>query len=135
MDERERFEAWWHGSDTESSLPTAPSHYHPDHENLAWDAWQAAIARERPAGWVRMDERAPEMPADGSEIEVWTFDGEHVQADEWGTWTEQPAGPCVGGSVEFGPDFLCNHNAHYVTHWMLRKPPPPPASPADGEGK
>lgn len=62
----------------------------------------------------------PTLPNEGDRVLVYDLDW-GVQITVFDTWSEQPAGPLVGGSVTCGPWFLDYDN---VTHWTPLPEPP-----------
>lgn len=91
---------------------------------------------DAPAQWISVDERLPTPRDDGSDVPVWTWNGEFVTEDDYAEQFEQPAGPAVGGWVStgwgFGQDYSLGRAA--VTHWMPREAPKPPTAAPAQEG-
>ncbi len=76
--------------------------------------------------WISVDERLPELGPDEEGVEVWTWNGEVVDTDEFVACYEQPAGPAVGGWLRVG-DWFASDNLTRVTHWMPFKAPAAPS--------
>ena len=94
------------------------------------------LREAEPVAWVSVDDRLPTPPDDGSDVPVWTWNGEFVTEDDYAEQFEQPAGPAVGGWVStgwgFGQDYSLGRAA--VTHWMPRETPKPPTAAPTQEG-
>ena len=79
--------------------------------------------------WISVHDRLPELGPDEEGVQVWTWDGEFIENDEFVACYEQPAGPAVGGWMRVG-DWFASDLFAAVTHWRpYIKPSPPAATP------
>lgn len=121
-------------------------HRHPTTQG--WESGiRAALAATHPVppagavdaaedAWISVDDRLPDLGPDEEGVQVWTWDGEFIEHDEFVACYEQPAGPAVGGWMRVG-DWFASDLFATVTHWRPYIKPEPPrlGQPMGGKGE